>query len=606
MPSRRYSNLVESNPEDADDERSMSDADDLRARSQRPEPLFPGQDVRPTSRKELMGWYSYAWAAEVFVVCGIGSFIPVTLEQLARENGVLLSDPTIPCTGTPRGVGAPENSGQCVVYILGARINTASFAMYTFSISVLLQSLIIVSMSGAADHGAYRKQLLLTFAMIGSIATMMFITVTPSTYILSAVWATFGNIGFGASFVLLNAFLPVLVRHHPTLLFGLDIDEDSTPDSTEGHSLLINTESPHAYSRNGEGPKGKNSPELSLSTQISSYGIAIGYTAAVLLQIFSIMVVLYTGSTLESLKVVLFIIGLWWFVFSIPPAMWLRPRPGPPLPVIYKEGTPDGAGISLMVHDRSWWGYIKYSWVGLGKTIMRARRLKDVMLFLAAWFLVSDGVATVSGTAVLFGKTNLHMKPAALALISVVSTVCGVFGAFGWPRIAKMFNRTPSQTILICMCVFLTIPLYGLLGFIPAVQRAGVGGLTSPWEMYVLGAVYGFVLGGVSGYCRSVFGELIPPGSEAAFYALYAVTDKGSSIFGPTIVGAITDKYGDIRVAFWFLTVLLSAPLPLIYYVDVSRGRREGRALAAEELALAEDDVSPMHLNGDAESLGAI
>lgn len=129
MPSRRYSNLVESNPEDADDERSMSDADDLRARSQRPEPLFPGQDVRPTSRKELMGWYSYAWAAEVFVVCGIGSFIPVTLEQLARENGVLLSDPTIPCTGTPRGVGAPENSGQCVVYILGARINTASFAM---------------------------------------------------------------------------------------------------------------------------------------------------------------------------------------------------------------------------------------------------------------------------------------------------------------------------------------------------------------------------------------------------------------------------------------------------------------------------------------------
>lgn len=84
------------------------------------------------------------------------------------------------------------------------------------------------------------------------------------------------------------------------------------------------------------------------------------------------------------------------------------------------------------------------------------------------------------------------------------------------------------------------------------------------------------------------------------------MTDKGSSIFGPTIVGAITDKYGDIRVAFWFLTVLLSAPLPLIYYVDVSRGRREGRALAAEELALAEDDVSPMHLNGDAESLGAI
>jgi MFS transporter, UMF1 family len=44
-----------------------------------------------------------------------------------------------------------------------------------------------------------------------------------------------------------------------------------------------------------------------------------------------------------------------------------------------------------------------------------------------------------------------------------------------------------------------------------------------------------------------VFGELIPPGYEAAFYALYAITDKGSSIFGPAIVGAITDATGEIR-----------------------------------------------------------
>jgi UMF1 family MFS transporter len=54
-------------------------------------------------------------------------------------------------------------------------------------------------------------------------------------------------------------------------------------------------------------------------------------------------------------------------------------------------------------------------------------------------------------------------------------------------------------------------------------------------------------MGGLSSFCRSLFGELIPPGFEAAFYALYAITDKGSSIFGPAIVGAITDAYGEIR-----------------------------------------------------------
>ncbi|KAI5838421.1 autophagy-related protein 22-like protein [Morchella snyderi] len=605
-----YRALLDPDPEDADDERSFSDAgeDEYRSRSHRAQmPQFPGQDVRSTSRKELMGWYSYAWAAEVFVVCGVGSFIPVTLEQLARDNGHLLSDKSLRCgdsTGPDIGLGPGTDifsdgspTDQCVIDILGWQMNSASFAMYTFSLSVLLQSLIIVSMSGAADHGAYRKRLLLVFAFFGSMSTMMFITVTQKFYLFAAVWAIFGNIGFGASFVLLNAFLPVLVRQHPKLLYAETPITASpairTPDSEEDYLLRGNSPQPNLDipGITIEDTRGKSSPSLILSSQISSYGIAIGYTAAVILQIFAIILVLMTGSTTWSLKLVLFFVGFWWFVFTIPTAMWIRPRPGPPLPALPMEDMNGSASTGLLEGDRSWWGYTKYAWKGLYKTIRRARRLKDIMLFLAAWFLVSDGIATVSGTAVLFAKTNLKMKPAALAFISVISTVSGVGGAFAWPRIAEVFKRTPSQTILICCMVFELIPLYGLLGFIPAVKESGFGGLTSPWEMYLLGAVYGFVLGGVSGYCRSVYGELIPPGFEAAFYALYAVTDKGSSIFGPTIVGALTDKYGDIRYAFWFLAVLLALPIPLISAVNVDRGKEEGRLLAEEELMLSAPHV---------------
>jgi MFS-type transporter involved in bile tolerance (Atg22 family) len=35
-------------------------------------PQYPGEDTRPTSKKELAGWYCYGWAAEVFVVCAMG------------------------------------------------------------------------------------------------------------------------------------------------------------------------------------------------------------------------------------------------------------------------------------------------------------------------------------------------------------------------------------------------------------------------------------------------------------------------------------------------------------------------------------------------------
>lgn len=35
-------------------------------------PEYSGEDTRLTSKKELSGWYSYGWAAEVFVICGVG------------------------------------------------------------------------------------------------------------------------------------------------------------------------------------------------------------------------------------------------------------------------------------------------------------------------------------------------------------------------------------------------------------------------------------------------------------------------------------------------------------------------------------------------------
>jgi UMF1 family MFS transporter len=521
---------------------------------------------------------------QVFVVCGIGSFIPVTLEQLARENGVLLSDRTTPCKA-PRPVSTPSFSassleaflrpnpekGQCVVHILGIEINTASFAMYTFSISVLIQALLIISMSGAADHGRFRKTFLLWFAFVGSIATMLFLPIVPKVYLLGALLAIIANTCFGASFVLLNSFLPLLVRFHPTVRYPDSSVEGSATDEDEEDDLETPTQERIAHEAHWANhlsrhenildevadattallpsnssavdltsPRVKSSvapsQELALSTKISSYGIAIGYIAALVVQTLGILVVILFQSSNFGLRLVLFIIGAWWFVFTIPTARWLRPRPGPPLHL-----APQTSNFRTVLT------YFTYSWKALARTATHARLLKDVLLFLAAWFLLSDSIATVSGTAVLFAKTTLGMSYAMLALINVIATVSGVLGAFTWSRLSSLLNLSPVQTILCCIFLFELIPLYGLLGYLPAIQRLGYLGLQQQWEMYPLGAVYGFVLGGLSSYCRSLFGELIPRGYEAQFYALYAITDKGSSVFGPAIVGAITDRWGEIR-----------------------------------------------------------
>jgi UMF1 family MFS transporter len=466
-------------------------------------------------------------------------------------------------------------------------INTASFAMYTFSLSVLFQAILVVSISCAADHGNYRKRLLLFFAFSGAIATMLFLAVVPKIYLFGALLAMVSNTCFGASFVLLNSFLPLLVRHHPRTQY---LSPETTPDlrstdmtdhlpedslSRSDDTQSINSTAALLEASDADIPtlpaKNLTSVELQLATEISSKGIGIGYSAGLFLQCMCIIVVFAMGSSTLSLRVALFLIGAWWFVFTFPAAMWLRPRPGPPL----RSMNPNNPNST-----HSWFAYFTYAWSSLWRTVKLARRLKDIVLFLAAWFLLSDAIATVSGTAVLYAKTTLQMKAPALGLINVIATTAGVIGAFSWAAISRGLNLRPHQTIMACIFLFELIPLYGLLSYIPFVKGWGVIGLQQPWEMYPLGFIYGFVLGGLSSYCRALFGELIPPGSEAAFYALYAITDKGSSIFGPAIVGVIVDRTGSIRPAFWFLAVLVGLPAPILYFVDVDRGKEEGHKLA--------------------------
>ncbi len=123
-------------------------------------PRYEYEDISPTTKRELQGWYCYGMAAEVFAVTGSGSFLPVTIEQLARENGVLYSDRKTPCVEaaakTARDLlGRAPNTDrdQCIVKFFGAEVTTAAFTMYTFSIAVFIQALTLVSFSSVADHG---------------------------------------------------------------------------------------------------------------------------------------------------------------------------------------------------------------------------------------------------------------------------------------------------------------------------------------------------------------------------------------------------------------------------------------------------------------------
>lgn len=368
---------------------------------------------------------------------------------------------------------------------------------------------------------------------------------------MAALLVIVGITCLGSSFVLLNSYLPLLATNHPS---NRDNFKSSVHDSAK-----------------------TDASALQISTEISSNAVGLGYAAAILVQVVSVGLLIlmkkfFDDNSTLPLRVTLALAGLWWMAFMVPAALWLRRRPGPSL----DEPTLSSSKSSI----RSILAHIRFAWSSLWRTVKIAIRLKQMVIFLIAWFLLSDAQASVSGTAVLFARTELKIESVGIAMMSITVMISGILGSMTLPIISRKMEWSSNRTIVACLSIMEFIPLYGLLPYLPFVRAWGIGGLQIWWEIYICAFVFGFVMGGLSSYCRSLYGSLVPPGSEAAFFALFAITDKGSSAIGPAVVGRIVDATGHIRPAFWFLATVIALPIPLLWQIDVVAGQIDAARMA--------------------------
>ncbi|KAF8883023.1 vacuole effluxer Atg22 like-domain-containing protein [Infundibulicybe gibba] len=358
-------------------------------------------------KRRLHGWLSYAFASEVFVI------------QFARDNGFLLPDKTTPCSPlrTTNATAVSARAGGDAA----ARASFRHQQLYVYSISVALQALTVISMGGIADHPPHRKLLLLSFALTGSVAAMIFLLL-PSTspvWFLSAPLAMLANIGFGASTVAMNAYLPSLARSSPEVeRIRTQIQDAAHPEadadpSEDPHAPLIHSPT----SPTAQHPLQKEyDAELSRATsRISSLGIALGYGAGILLLIVALIPVTKLGGSTFALRLAIGLSGIWW--------------------------APGDDAWGAEVPDLPWntRREIVAAWKRLGIMLRwkEIKRLRNTFTYLAAWFLLSDGFTTITSTAILFGKTTLNMPPSSLILVGVLTPTSGILGSLVWPVLQR-------------------------------------------------------------------------------------------------------------------------------------------------------------------------
>ncbi|GAA5835694.1 hypothetical protein JCM3766R1_005824, partial [Sporobolomyces carnicolor] len=168
----------------------------------------------PTSRRRrkllfrrcVQGFYLYSIASEVWIISTGTLFLPVALETYARHRGRLGPEYLEPCP--PSTSTSSDESARCRVRILFAWVDTASFSLIVYSISVLCQALTVISIGTLADDPKWRHRLLLAFAAVGSIASFSFVFLSPDFVLwwpFAAMCAIVANVSFGATTVFLNS-----------------------------------------------------------------------------------------------------------------------------------------------------------------------------------------------------------------------------------------------------------------------------------------------------------------------------------------------------------------------------------------------------------------
>jgi UMF1 family MFS transporter len=275
---------------------------------------------------------------------------------------------------------------------------------------------------------------------------------------------------------------------------------------------------------------------------VSSIGWAVGYLGGGLLLLLNLVALLLRDqlgmSEGEVARYCIVSAGVWWAAFTTVPLLRLRNRPP-------AEGV--ARGPLLTEGFRQLWGTVKG---------MRAYPL--TLLFLLAYLVYSDGIATVIALSALYGSEELDLSSDILVVTILVVQFVAFFGAVAAGRIAVRFGA--RRTVLASLLLWSLVVTAAY--FLPAREVL---------PFLLLGVAIGVVLGGSQALSRSLFSQLIPKGKEGEYFGVYEITDKSTSWLGPLLFGlayGLTESY---RVAIVSVVLFFAVGFVLLAVVPMRR-----------------------------------
>jgi MFS transporter, UMF1 family len=245
--------------------------------------------------------------------------------------------------------------------------------------------------------------------------------------------------------------------------------------------------------------------EPRLYSAVSATGFAVGYFGSALLLTLHVAILRAPASfgfadTTAVMQFVFVSAGAWWILFVIP------------LLVLVREGGRPAAKRGHVVRD---------AYRALAVTFQHIRQYREVMRFLAGYFLYIGGVFTVIVMAVNFGQ-RLGFSQTDLVSALLITNFAGFPATLLYGYIGHRIG--PKRALFIGLAVYIAVACWAV--FLEDVR-----------QFYMMAIAIGAVQGGVQGMSRSLYAALIPAEKSGEFFGFYNTLTKLAHVLGPMLVG---------------------------------------------------------------------
>ncbi len=268
---------------------------------------------------------------------------------------------------------------------------------------------------------------------------------------------------------------------------------------------------------------------------VSSLGFALGYLGGGLLFALDVSMTIWPSAfgladSNAAIRLSFLMVAVWWGLFSMPVLLFVSEPAG--------EAHGGHALLAGMCQ--------------LYRTLRKARQMKNIGLFLLAYWLYIDGVDTVMRMAVDFGL-SLGFKANTLIVPLLITQLVGFPAALAFGRLGE--KAGPKIGIYTGIGTYMLVIIWAYF-------------ISHAWEFYVLAAAIGLVQGGIQALSRSLYARLIPAGQSAEYFGFYNMLGKFAAVIGPVMMGYVGLLTGSPRLSILSVLLLFAAGMLVLHLVD--------------------------------------